>query len=92
MFGLLQHITTPMHVSGHILDLIISRSSSDINIFPPKSTQYISNHCFAECQLSPPGPNILAKEVSYWKFKQIDTDNFRSDNASFVLWTSLDVL
>ena len=40
-FGLLQHITIPTHVSGHILDLIISRSSNDINVFPPKSTYYI---------------------------------------------------
>ena len=52
-----------------ILDLIISRSSNDINVFPPKSTYYISDHCFTECQLSIPGPNILVKEVSYWKFK-----------------------
>ena len=69
---------------------------NDINIFPLKSTHYISNHCFAECQLSLPGPNIQVKEVSYWKFKQIDMDNFRSDTASSVLcnsrWTSLEEL
>ena len=95
-FGLLQHITTPMHVSGHILDLIISRSSNDINVFPPKSKYFISDHCFTECQLSIPGPNMLVKEVSYRKFKQIDMDNFRSDIASSVLcnsqWTSLEEL
>ena len=39
-FGLLQHITIPKHVSGFILDLIISRSLNDINIFPPKLTHY----------------------------------------------------
>ena len=58
-FGLPQHITTPMHSSGHLLDLIISQSSNDIDIFPLKST-HISNHCFAECQLSLPGHHILA--------------------------------
>lgn len=68
MFDLLQHITTPTHVSGHILGLIISQSSNDINIFPPKSTHYISDHCFAECQLSIHGPDMLVKEVSYPKF------------------------
>ena len=95
-FGLLQHITpappAPMHVSGHILYLIISRSSNDISVFPPKWTYYISDHCFTECQLSIPGPIMLVKEVSYRKFKQIDMDNFRSDIASSVLcnsqWTS----
>ena len=95
-FGLLQHITTPTYVSGHILDLTISRSSNDINVLPSKSTYYISDHCFTECQLSIPGPNMLVKEVSYRKFKQIDMDNFRSDIASSVLcnsqWTSLEEL
>ena len=86
-FGLLQHITTPVHVSKLILDLIISQSSNDINAFPPKLT-HISNHCFTACQLSLPGPNILVKEVSYWKFKQTDMDNFRSDTASSVLCNS----
>ena len=94
--GLLQHITTPTHVSGHIFDLIISRSSNDINVFPPKSTYYISDRCFTECQFSIPGPNMLVKEVSYRKFRQIDMDNFRSDIASSVLcnsqWTSLEEL
>ena len=87
-FGLLHHITTPTHVSGHIFDLIISRSSNDINVFPPKSTCYISDRCFTECQLSIPGPNMLVNEVSYRKFKQIDMDNFRSDIASSVLCNS----
>ena len=76
--------------------IIISRSSNDINVFPPKSTYNISDRCFAECQLSIPGTNMLVKEVSYRKFKQIDMDNFRSDIASSVLcnsqWTSLEEL
>ena len=95
-FGLLQHITTPTHVSGHIFDLIILRSSNDINVFPPKSTYYISDRCFTEYQLSIPGPNMLVKEVSFRKFKQINMDTFRSDIASSVLcnsqWTSLEQL
>ena len=95
-FGLLQHITTPTHVSGHTLDLIISRSSNAITVLPSKSTCYISDHCFTECQLSISCPNMLVKEVSYRKFKQIHMDNFRSDIASSVLcnsqWTSLEEL
>ena len=70
-------------------------ASNDINTFPSKLT-HISNHRFAECQLSIPGPNILVKDVSHQKFKQIDMDNFRSDIASSLLcnsrWTSLEEL
>ena len=77
-------------------DLYIQLIGYDINVLPPKSTYYISDHCFAECQLSTPGPNILVKEVSYRKFKQIDMENFRSDIVSSVLcnseWTSLEEL
>ena len=86
MFSLLQHITTPMHVSGH--NLIISPSLNDLNIIISSEVEiiyYISNHCFAECQLSIPGPNILVKELSHHKFKQIDMVNFRSDTTSSVL-------
>ena len=61
-FFLLQHITTPTYVSGHILDLIISRLTNDINVFPPTSTYYISDHCFTECQLSIAGPNMLSRK------------------------------
>ena len=64
--------------------IIISRSSNDINVFPPKSTYNISDRCFAECQLSITGPNMLVKEVSYRKFKQIDMGKLRSDIASSV--------
>ena len=70
-----------MELMDTLLDLIISRSSNVVNIFPPKSTYYISDRRFAECQLSIPGPNMLIKEVSYQKFKQIDMDNFRSDTV-----------
>ena len=70
-----------MELMDTLLDLIISRSSNGVNIFPPKSTYYNSDRCFVECQLSFPGPNMLIKELSYQKFKQIDMDNFRSDTV-----------
>ena len=58
----------------------------------PDENWFYDESLIAECQLSLPGPNILVKEVPYWKFKQIDVDNFRSNNASSVLWTSLEEL
>ena len=70
-FGLLQHITTPMHVSRHLLALIISRLSNDINIFSPKSTHYISNHCFAECHLALPCHNIICHILFHKRYKKL---------------------
>ena len=93
-FGLQQHVTTPTHVSGHILEFVISRSSNDINVFSLESSYFISDHCFIECLLSIPGPNIMFKEVTYRKLKHIDVDRFRSDIASSALsnsqWSSLE--
>ena len=93
-FGLQQHVITPTHMSGHLLDLVISRTSNDINVFSPQSSYFISDHCFIECLLSVPGPNIVFKEVSYRKLKQIDVDSFKSDIVSSALcnshWSSLE--
>ena len=49
-FGLKQHVTAPTHFSNHTLDLLITRSSNDINISSLETTFFLSDHCFVECQ------------------------------------------
>ena len=41
-FSLSQHVSGPTHLSGHTLDLIITRSSDDIVLASPKTTSPIS--------------------------------------------------
>ena len=45
-FGLIQHVKFPTHVSNHILDLIITRSSSDVIIGEIQASFFLSDHCF----------------------------------------------
>ena len=78
-FGLKQHVSTPTHSSNHILDLLITRSTTDINILSIESTLYLSDHCFVECKLSIRRPMHPKKEVSYREMNKINLDDFKAD-------------
>ncbi len=49
--SLVQHVTQPTHVDGHILDLIITRSSDNIIQDPPYVDRFISDHASVLCNL-----------------------------------------
>ena len=51
-FGLCQHVNVPTHSSGHVLDLIITRTNQDIIITEPATTIFLSDHLFVECKLN----------------------------------------
>ena len=67
------------HVSGHILDLIISRDNKELDIDTPNATYFISDHAFVECNLSLARPSIFRKSISYRRLKNIDTVKFNDD-------------
>ena len=78
-FGFSQHVTAPTHSSRHTLDLLISRSSNDINIHLIQSTFFLSDHYFVECSLSLPCPNSVIKELQYRKMKHLNLQAFKAD-------------
>lgn len=43
-FGLSQHVLVPTHIFGHILDLIITRSTNDLILGPINATFRLSDH------------------------------------------------
>ena len=45
-FGLSQHVSVPTHIFGHILDLIITRSTNDLILGPINATLPLSDHFF----------------------------------------------
>ena len=45
-FGLIQHVCSPTHQSGHILDLILTRNCGDLELSSPNPGYFISDHCF----------------------------------------------
>ena len=78
-FDLAQHITSPTHKNGHILDLVITRSDelcADRFIVTDLS---LSDHYAVNCVLSLRKPPLEKKEISYRKLKHIDIQQFRDD-------------
>ena len=49
---LTQHVKSPTHVMGHILDLIITRSSDNIIKGTPSPDSFLSDHCSVLCCLN----------------------------------------
>ncbi len=70
------HIT---HVSNHILDIVVTWSSSDIIISEIQASLLLLDHCFLECNLSVPRPNLRKKEIQFRKMTHIDVGVFKSD-------------
>ena len=71
--GLLQHVTTPTHESGHTLDLIITRQCDALLKDPPVSYYHMSEHWSVTCLLNLSQPIITRKTKTFRKIKNIDT-------------------
>ena len=71
-FSLSQHVSGPTHLSGHTLDLIITRSSDDIVLASPKTTFPISDHFIIQCPIGFSRPALSCKKLTFRKLKNID--------------------
>ena len=69
-FSLSQHVSGPIHLSGHTLDLIITRSSH-IVLASPKITFPISDHFIIQCPIGFSRPVLSYKKLTFRKFKLI---------------------
>ena len=77
-FGLQQHVQVPSHLTGHTLDLNITRSNNDITVSSPKASVALSDHFLIECNLNIPRPSSTIKETVYRKLKTLDLHAFKS--------------
>ena len=87
-FGLQQHVQVPTHLTGHTLDLIITRSNNDITVSSPKASVALSDHFLIECNLNIPRPSSTIKETVYRKLKTLDLHAFKTDITESMLCTS----
>ena len=88
-FDLKQHISVPTHISGHILDPVISKSTSSI------SSSGVSEFCFSDhsathCQIpttaSSPSPSRIKKTTR--KISSINIEHFSADIRASSLFTN----
>ena len=88
-FHLKQHIHFPTHDDGHTLDLLITRTSSDIITHLSHHESYQSDHkSFTFKFFSHIRPTTQRSVIHYRSFKTIDIDNFKSDILSSPLYTN----
>ena len=83
-FGLTQHVCTPTHISGHILDLIITKTEDKrLVIKEPTSDYYISDHSFVTCNVEQPRPPLVRKVRKSRNWKNVSEDALQNDLCIF---------
>jgi len=87
-FDLKQHISSPTHTSGHILDLLITKSTSSISS-PGLTEFFLSDHKAVNFQISTtvtPSASRIKKSIR--KMSAINTGNFSNDIRASELYTN----
>ena len=77
--GLEQHVDTPTHISGHTLDLMITRCSDTLIGTKPRPDYLFSDHFTVTCDLILGRPAPRVKQVFYRRIKGIDKGKFKDD-------------
>ena len=83
---LTQHVKSPVPVIGHIVDLIITRSSDNIIKGTPSPDSFLSDHCSILCCLNVTKVLATVKQISFRKLKSLDLVAFKNDVASSDLY------
>lgn len=79
--GLEQHVDKPTHISGHTLDLIITRCSDSLLTATPMADYLFSDHITVLCDLTLGKPSSKIEQVSYRKLKAIDIEDLKQELA-----------
>ncbi len=85
-FHLVQHVYTPTHVSGHLLDLVFSRATKQI-VTSTWVSDMFSDHFGVHCSLRLARPQQPTKKVTFRPFKSIVIEDFAKDLASLPLFS-----
>ena len=70
--GLKQHVNIPTRLSGHTLDLVITRLSDHLGISTPWADYLFSDHMPVYCKLQVPKPAFKRSKITFRKIKSID--------------------
>ena len=95
-FNLTQHVCEPTQKSGHLLDLVITRSNEVTVDAVTVRQPFISDHSAVHMKISFQKPARDKHKITYRKLKSIDKAEFQEDIIKSVLYaspeTSLDAL
>ena len=88
---LLQHVHSLTQLSGHTLDLIITRKMDSIITSSPVADCFLSDHSTVLCDLNLTKSAVSVKKITYRKLKSIDMNSFKNDLRSSELCQSAPV-
>lgn len=78
--NLIQHVNIPTHISGHTLDLVITRNSDQLSIYPPWTDHLFSDHLPVHCCVQVDKPTFDKKsQISYRKIKSINIETLQDE-------------
>jgi len=93
-YGLHQHVTSPTHISGNTLDLILSRDEEISEQLVSKVTVQsvcFSDHHLLNCRLGVPLPQPVTTTYTYRSLRRIDTAAFCADILQSRLYGELEL-
>ena len=73
-FDLKQHVCSPTHRAGHILDLLITRDDDQLFTSVSIHDAAFSDHFVVNCALSMEKPLFTKKQIIYRSFQNFDID------------------
>ncbi len=74
----LQYVTSPTHMHGHTLDLVIARAA-DNPMYDVSTGSFLSNHTFVFCSFRSCLPPSPTKHFTFRSYKSFSLDSFLSD-------------
>jgi len=77
--GLEQHVDKSTHLSGHTLDLMITRCSDSLLTAKPMTDYLFSDHITVVCDLMLGKPYPKVEQVSFRKLKSVNIENFKQE-------------
>ena len=83
--GLDQHVRVPTHISGHTLDLIITRNSDQLIISFPCANYVFSDHMPVHCNVQIEQRTLKKTQISYRNLKSISIEALRDDLSQSAL-------
>ena len=87
--GLKQHVTAPTHISGHTLDLIITRLSDQLDICSPWTVYLFSDHMPVYSKLQVCKPALKRSDITFRKIRSINKKLLRDEISNTDLCKNL---
>ena len=87
--GLKQHVTAPTHISGHTLDLIITRLSDQLDICSPWTVYLFSDHMLVSSKLQVCKPALKRSGITFRKIRSINKKLLRDEISNTDLCKNL---